>query len=410
MKKLLIITGILFSLLGCSDPAEVIPLPPEVPEVTASSINFDVEYIDPFHGTFYPSTYLATATFAANEGGFNPFAVKVTTPLDNCDFKLNIGNTSINSETNIIESLSGIGSNNTFEVEPNWDYNSMRELTQPGNLSMVFNANIDNELIDSKTISIPYRSVNECVWAYLDQDNEPVNINYMFAGYINENHPDIQKILQQALGYGYINSFKGYQGNVIEVFLEVAAIWNVLQQDGMKYSSITSTGNPADKIRSQYVRFFGETYQNKQANCVDGSVFFASILKKLGLKTFLVIQPGHMYMGVYLASDFSDYTIVESTAVGSLDLSNLYQDDQYVYNWYDFDYYVSTATEDKYFNGEVDLDYVKAEISANHFWEIGNIAYDVNFEPHITELQDANNWEYVYMEVDELRKYIQPIK
>ena len=36
-----------------------------------------------------------------------------------------------------------------------------------------------------------------------------------------------------------------------------------------------------------------------QANCVDGSVLMASILKKIGIKTSLVLVPGHCYLAFY---------------------------------------------------------------------------------------------------------------
>ena len=74
------------------------------------------------------------------------------------------------------------------------------------------------------------------------------------------------------------------------------AIWNALQRRGIKYSDVSTT-IPSKFVYSQTVRLLDDTVEASQANCVDGSVLMASILRKIGLDTYLVMVPGHCFLG-----------------------------------------------------------------------------------------------------------------
>jgi hypothetical protein len=120
----------------------------------------------------------------------------------------------------------------------------------------------------------------------------------MFAAYTNENHPQIDQILKEAKATGLCESFAGYQGSEQDVMRQVNAIWVALQRRGITYSSITNT-TPNKGVEAQHVRFLDESINMTQANCVDGSVLMASVLKKIGIKTCLVLVPRHCYLAFY---------------------------------------------------------------------------------------------------------------
>ena len=56
-----------------------------------------------------------------------------------------------------------------------------------------------------------------------------------------------------------------------------------------------------------------------QANCVDGSVLMASVLKKIEIKTCLVLVPGHCYLAFYSKEPEKGGKLygVETTLLGS---------------------------------------------------------------------------------------------
>ena len=103
---------------------------------------------------------------------------------------------------------------------------------------------------------------------------EYTDMGWMFAAYVNENSPTVERILKEALATKIVDSFAGYQKNPDEVVKEVFAIWTALQNRGIKYSNITTTAADSPSVYSQHVRFVDESVANEQANCVDGSVLF----------------------------------------------------------------------------------------------------------------------------------------
>jgi hypothetical protein len=141
----------------------------------------------------------------------------------------------------------------------------------------------------------------------------------MGAAYVNEGSPMIDQILKEALEDGWVDSFAGYQRDGDHVLREVLAIWSALQNRGIRYSSITATPGGSERVQSQHIRFVEESLTNQQANCADGSVLLGSILRKLGLRTYVVYVPGHMYMGFYLSRTGDERVAIETTMLGKED-------------------------------------------------------------------------------------------
>ena len=261
--------------------------------------------------------------------------------------------------------------------------------------SPLFNANI--VLADKNAVTTSDKNGN-----YRD-------LKWMFAAYVNEDNPNIDILLKNVLTNKIVNSFSGYQGGTEQsVMNQISALWYYLQSKSTKYSSITATSNPSAYVHSQFVRFFDEVNNNAQANCADGSVFLASILKKIGIYPILVIVPGHMYLGYYVNSTKTNLKLLETTMVGSVDLTEIYEDTKYVYGLAKYRTYISDNTYNNYFKGLVTLDVVKKEISLNSFNSA--TSYQIaNFNSFISKFNDKNNFQYKLFDIDELRKYVQPI-
>ena len=209
----------------------------------------------------------------------------------------------------------------------NWDYEALRRCTQQKPANLKIKVSFDGEVVVEIDETIQLRSINDCpFYIKLDNDDQDVeDISITFAAYVNENHPWIDGILKEALDAaketGIINGFTGYQsGSQDEVISQVFAIWNALQRRGIKYSDVSTT-IPSKFAYSQTVRFLDDTVEASQANCVDGSVLMASILRKIGLDAYLVMVPGHCFLG------FSDSNkeekvmfFLETTMLGSNNL------------------------------------------------------------------------------------------
>lgn len=217
-----------------------------------------------------------------------------------------------------------------------FDYDALHTIRQqkPGNLTM--KVSVNGKALPEVTETVTLRSINECPFAVIfgeGEEAEADDLSWMFAAYVNENHPWIDSILKEALDAKLVPAFDGYQsGDPEKVIAQVYAVWHVLQRKGMKYSDITAT--PKSKFAvAQTVRFLDDSVRSSQANCVDGSVIFASILTKISIKCGLVLVPGHCFVCFDLNPDGKlevntedgKTTVLglETTLMGSTDLKPL---------------------------------------------------------------------------------------
>ena len=409
MKKIMIgalALSIIFYGCGGDTPPAPVPKPPE-PEpvaITAKDVGFKASFHESFENTVYPSVILGYAGFSSTQNkSLELIKYKVKSPKDNARLKIELKSSTINQSTIFRNELGTKGTESTFTPKINWDFEKLKRLDQPGTVNLSFVVSIDDKEIDNVDLRLNYRSVNECVFGGVLQNGKAIITADLFAAYVNEDHPKIDEFLREVLATKIVNRFLDYQdGTVSSVVKQVFAVWYTLQKQGIKYSNIPNTSNRAEKIYSQYVRFFEQVYKNKQANCVDGSVFLCSILEKIGIKTFLILEPAHMYMGFYTSNEQSindrSYVTLETTAIGS-DLIN------------DFDYYypkLPKKTTDDFIAGRISLEDYEKAISYVHFVDITQQRTDKH-QSIIPKLLDDTEQFYQGITIEEARKKVKPI-
>jgi len=199
-----------------------------------------------------------------------------------------------------------------------WNYSRLAKIDQSIPATVIYRVSINgSERQETKPIRV--RSVNDVPYAIAAPDGKLQDMSFLFAAYVNESHPEVQRILQEALRYRAVNSFGGYQRGPDDVRMQVFALWNALQRRNVHYSNITtaSASSPTGHVQSQAVRFIDQSIQSQQANCVDGSVLFASLLYKIGVDPILVLKPGHMFIGYYLDPGHRQLEFLETTQLGA---------------------------------------------------------------------------------------------
>lgn len=68
------------------------------------------------------------------------------------------------------------------------------------------------------------------------------------------------------------------------------------------------------------------------ANCIDGTVLFASLLELASIDPFIVIVPGHAFVGWRIWQGVHEYEFLETTMIGSDDFNAAQQVAQAQYN------------------------------------------------------------------------------
>lgn len=148
---------------------------------------------------------------------------------------------------------------------------------------------------------------------------------------MNEEHPQIDKLLREALDTRLVNRFLGYQGDTSQsknVDKQVYALWNVLQKRNFKYSSTTNSSLSSNVVYTQRVRTLDDALESSQINCVDGSVLLASLLKAININPILVRIPGHMFVGYYTDKTHTDMNFLETTMIGDVNLDDFFPDEK----------------------------------------------------------------------------------
>lgn len=197
-----------------------------------------------------------------------------------------------------------------------WDFDRLRALRQPVPETLLFTVRVDDD-VDEQSVRVRLRSVNDVPY-FIASKKSPTDLSWMFAAYVDEDHPRVNRIITEALAEHIVKRFDGYQMRDPKAVLkQVFAIWYALQKRGIRYSSITRTGNATGEVLAQHVRFLDESWENSQANCVDGSVLMASVLRKIDLNPSLVLVPGHMLLAFELAPR-GERAYLETTRLDSL--------------------------------------------------------------------------------------------
>jgi hypothetical protein len=210
-------------------------------------------------------------------------------------------------------------SGTTYTIFPKikYKYDVLAKRSQPGPITVTYKVQVGDEEVEEKSATLTLRSINDCPFT-LSEDGKPVDVCFMFAAYVNEQHPFVDKMLRESLDTKVVDSFTGYQSKEkAEVYRQVYAVWHALTLRDLRYSDITTSSAASETISSQHVRMIDESINNAQANCVDGSVLMASVLRKVGIEPVLIMVPGHCYLGFQLDAEGTQFAGLETTLLGS---------------------------------------------------------------------------------------------
>jgi hypothetical protein len=128
----------------------------------------------------------------------------------------------------------------------------------------------------------------------------------------------VDGVIDAAQAGGIIEHFGGYAStDPDDVYRQVWAIWHALSARGIRYSNADPAIERGPKVFSQRVRFLRETWNDRSANCIDGSVLIASVLQRIGIRSFLVLVPGHAFIGFYADADAQRAAYLETTLLGA---------------------------------------------------------------------------------------------
>jgi hypothetical protein len=199
-----------------------------------------------------------------------------------------------------------------------WNFDSLRRATQMGPQSFVAALLVDGQSQAEATLVCTVHSVNEAVSRIFNgASGQWQDTSVCFAAFVNEDHPWINALLQEAMAGGAARSFTGYQSGAQAALQQAQAVWEALAARGLSYVNVATDSGTSPLVSTQYVRFLDQSVHDQGANCVDASVLFASILRRIGLRPVLLFRPGHCFTGFYDAPEGGRVVAFETTMLGS---------------------------------------------------------------------------------------------
>lgn len=182
----------------------------------------------------------------------------------------------------------------------------------------------DGTLIEEQTYPVKVFPKDTMVWEVNDGD-EKYDMSEYLAAWVTPHAAVIDPLMRKAAEYHPEKSIAGYQcGESCSEQewteysnTQVKAVFNALKND-YKITYINSPiafGNGGDN--PQRIRLPRDAIASNSANCVDGTVLYASALESIGMNPHLIILPTHAFVCYDTKPDGEGVTCIETTMTGS---------------------------------------------------------------------------------------------
>ena len=101
-----------------------------------------------------------------------------------------------------------------------------------------------------------------------------------------------------------------------DVDAQARAIFDALKTEEILYINSLVAFSPDEGARLQRVRLPRECLEDREANCIDGTLLFASLLEAISLNAAIVIVPQHAFVAWQSSPDGKDWKYLETTRIG----------------------------------------------------------------------------------------------
>lgn len=139
---------------------------------------------------------------------------------------------------------------------------------------------------------------------------------YMGA-WLTSNDPSVDAFLAKAKERIESRNFVGEQGPTVP---QVKALFEELKSRGVSY--VMDPNVAAEQVFVQRTRLPSEVLASTNAQCLEGTLLFATLFEAIGIKPIIVVVPGHAFVGWHtVAKDGTkgEPLFVETTMVGNAD-------------------------------------------------------------------------------------------
>jgi hypothetical protein len=142
------------------------------------------------------------------------------------------------------------------------------------------------------------------------------------GAFVTPNAPSVMTFLRTVAERVPDRALVGYQGDESTVEPQVRAMFDALHDEGrITYVNSVLTSSPEEGFADQRVRLPRESLADGAANCIDGTVLYASLMEAASLNPAIVVVPGHAFVAWETWEGNGTWAYLETTMTGGGDFA-----------------------------------------------------------------------------------------
>jgi len=200
------------------------------------------------------------------------------------------------------------------------------EINEITNANLYFKIAVGNTTLDEETIPIKLYSKDTMIWGFVE-NNTFVDTSYLIGAWVTPHVKEIDQLIRISAEYHPDRSITGYQCSDCETEsdwqlytdLQVQAIYYALQEQYAIVYINTPIAYSSNTEAPQRVKLPKESMELASANCIDGTVLFASALESAGINPNIILIPGHAFVCWDISPDLNVVDCLETTMIQGAD-------------------------------------------------------------------------------------------
>jgi hypothetical protein len=185
---------------------------------------------------------------------------------------------------------------------------------------------VGDELIVQRTTRISLLAFDTMIWEILNPlTRQDFNLHNFAVVWVTPHDKEVEKLISIAKENHPERVLQGYTGTlpVAEIRqstnLQCKAIFTALKAIGISYVDSSLSFGWLRNHASQRIKTPSTSIRTRAANCIDGTVLFASLLECIGIQSIIILVPGHALIGWRPYPGSTELVLLETTQIANAD-------------------------------------------------------------------------------------------
>lgn len=144
-----------------------------------------------------------------------------------------------------------------------------------------------------------------------------VDLTPYYGAWVTPHDDGVQQVIRRATEFVPSLKLWSLADDQKSVDKKVEALFSALKELGITYMNSTVNFGTAPGQATQHTKLPRECLSSRMANCMEGSLLFASMLEGCSLCPGLALVPGHAFVAWETCEGWGDWRFLETTLIGS---------------------------------------------------------------------------------------------